>query len=188
MAENLAYLPKVNRPNDTSTTVAKYYVFSYNGADVTEAKSNSNYDKYGVLYNFQAALTACPAGWLFPTDSIWIDLMDSVDLYDDLIDNDSEGTSLRTEKIWNSQASSAIPGTNLFGFSALPAGQLNGTTFTSMGGDAYWFTATEQPHDGYHDTYNYGRNTNFFSDRVFSVDLKEAKGYSVRCVKGVANP
>jgi hypothetical protein len=50
MAENLAYLPYTTPTGTYSYTDPCYYV--------------NNYALYGVLYNWPAALTACPAGWL----------------------------------------------------------------------------------------------------------------------------
>ena len=69
MAENLKYLPSVSPSNVGSETDPFYYVYNYNGTDVATAKSQTNYTTYGVLYNWSAALTACPSGWHLPTDA-----------------------------------------------------------------------------------------------------------------------
>jgi hypothetical protein len=71
MAENLAYLPIVNLGSSKSHTEPKYYVYSYTGTDVNEAKKTSNYSTYGVLYNWPAAIAACPPGWHLASDSEW---------------------------------------------------------------------------------------------------------------------
>jgi uncharacterized protein (TIGR02145 family) len=70
MAENLAYLPSVNRVDDGSedATGSYYYVYGYDGTNVAEAKATTNYTTYGVLYNWTAAMdgsvssTANPSG------------------------------------------------------------------------------------------------------------------------------
>jgi uncharacterized protein (TIGR02145 family) len=46
---------------------------------VSEAKSASNYATYGVLYNWEAAKTACPSGWHLPSDEEWQSLVDHLD-------------------------------------------------------------------------------------------------------------
>ena len=69
MKKNLAYLPSVVGPGTGSETTPYYYVYNYNGTDVATAKSQTNYTTYGVLYNWSAALTACPSGWHLPTDA-----------------------------------------------------------------------------------------------------------------------
>jgi uncharacterized protein (TIGR02145 family) len=71
MAENLAYLPVVNLPTEESVTNPYYYVYDYIGEDVDAAKATDNYKTYGVLYNWTAAMAACPAGWHIPSDAEW---------------------------------------------------------------------------------------------------------------------
>jgi hypothetical protein len=80
MAENLAWLPAVSPFFYGSQTSDYYYVYDYLGASVTEAKSTSNFQKYGVIYNWTAAMNgaagsilnpsevqgACPSGWHLP--------------------------------------------------------------------------------------------------------------------------
>ena len=65
LAENLRYLPQMGNG---------YYVYDYNGNDVTEANQTPNYKKYGVLYNIVAAKEACPNGWHIPSDDEWKEL------------------------------------------------------------------------------------------------------------------
>ena len=50
-----------------------YYVNGYEGTDVTAAISTSNYETYGVLYNWPAVMTEgiCPSGWHIPSDGEW---------------------------------------------------------------------------------------------------------------------
>jgi len=85
MAENLAYLPSVSPPGPGSFTVPYYYVYSYSGNDVNAAKATSYYNKYGVLYNWPAAMNGaassnanpsgvqgcCPQGWHLPSLDEW---------------------------------------------------------------------------------------------------------------------
>jgi len=62
MAENLRVLPSVSDPDDGSPDDPYYYVYDYYGTDVAAAEATENYKTYGVLYNWEAALTACPDG------------------------------------------------------------------------------------------------------------------------------
>src|SRR5690554_382234 len=92
MAENLAYLPSVNMVADGSEDAAGsyYYVYGYDGTNVADAKATANYNTYGVLYNWPAAMNGtassttnpsgiqgvCPAGWHLPSDAEWTELTD----------------------------------------------------------------------------------------------------------------
>jgi uncharacterized protein (TIGR02145 family) len=69
MTKNLAYLPSVNAPDDGSTTEPKYYVYGNTGTDVEVAKATTNYQTYGVLYNWPAAMASAPTGFHVPTDA-----------------------------------------------------------------------------------------------------------------------
>jgi len=51
MKENLKYLPAVVGPGTGSNTVPYYYVYGYNGTDVSAAKTTANFQNYGALYN-----------------------------------------------------------------------------------------------------------------------------------------
>jgi uncharacterized protein (TIGR02145 family) len=93
MAENLAYLPIVVGPEACSLEPGHeadkyYYVNGYNGTDVAAAKATTNYQTYGVLYNWPAAMNGatssdanpsgvqgiCPDGWHLPSDAEWMQL------------------------------------------------------------------------------------------------------------------
>ncbi len=112
MAENLAYLPEIPSPAETgSPNKPFYYVYGYNKENsIEEAKASDNYKRYGVLYNWPAAVDAniidltedqikerfegkqgvCPNGWHLPTDEEWAALEAKIDSeydYDYFIDN-----------------------------------------------------------------------------------------------------
>jgi uncharacterized protein (TIGR02145 family) len=76
LAENLKYLPSVCPATTTPDGSAFYYVYDYQGYSVEEAKATANYQNYGVLYNWDAALKACPPGWHLPSDAEWSELTD----------------------------------------------------------------------------------------------------------------
>ncbi len=94
MAENLAYLPQVNRPMETVDNEGKplFFVLDYDGTDVAKAKETREYKKLGVLYNWYAAMNEenatggdaeanpsgiqgiCPKGWHVPSIAEWKEL------------------------------------------------------------------------------------------------------------------
>lgn len=78
MAENLAYLPNVYAPGNVSSTSRMFYVYGADSLNVTEAKATENYKTYGVLYNWPAAMYACPSGWYLPQKADWSQLLTSV--------------------------------------------------------------------------------------------------------------
>ena len=91
MAENLAYLPVVNKPETAITCAGEpfYYVWNYDGEDKAAAKNTDEYKMYGVLYNWYAAMNQqnatggdaeaipsgikgiCPDGWHLPSKAEW---------------------------------------------------------------------------------------------------------------------
>jgi len=92
MAENLRYLPQVFATDQygLSASEPRYYVSGYyRGSSVEEAKEKESYNKYGVIYNWPAAMGgaeqsnsnpsgvqgACPQGWHLPSLSEWEQLL-----------------------------------------------------------------------------------------------------------------
>ena len=188
MAENLAYLPSVNMVADGSEDAAGsyYYVYGYNGTNVTDAKATANYTTYGVLYNWTAAMDGeassttnpsgiqgvCPAGWHLPSDAEWTELTDYLG-----------GTSVAGGKLketgtthWASPNAGA---TNETGFTALPGGYRNfDGNFLDVGYYGLWWSSTERDTN-----YAYYRFLNY--NYVSLIDFSNAKeiGFSVRCVR-----
>ncbi len=172
MAENLKYLPRVAGPDNTSATTPYYYVFNYDGTNVTEAKVTANYSTYGVLYNWKAALTACPAGWHLPSDMEWLQLINY------LGGLDIAGLKLKETGTthWNSSNTGA---TNITGFTALPGGSLDANDgFVDIGWCGYWWSATE-----YNANSAWHRSMDSFSSGVYNYNFNKMWGFSVRCIK-----
>lgn len=111
MAEKLAYLPSVQRELDNSDIDPHYYVNDYDGTDVDSARLKDNYKIYGALYNYVAALDACPSGWHLPSSAEWSELITYVD-------SSSAAVKLKSTNLWPS----LFVGSNDYGFSALPSG------------------------------------------------------------------
>ncbi len=158
MAENLRYLPSVSGPGAGSTTTSYYYVYGYDGDDVNAAKDTENYQNYGALYNWDAAMGgastsnsnpsevqgACPPGWHVPSHAEWAQLIKHIE-NDGYFNSNWEMGSGNMLKSGN-QVGSALGGTcntaehprweshdihygfDEYGFTALPGGKLQSFT------------------------------------------------------------
>lgn len=115
----------------------------------------------------------CPVGWHLPDDDEWQTLSDYVDA-----NNGDEGiaTSLRSASEWEA---SSLTGTDLFGFSALPAGGRGGGGYSFFDANhyAFFWSATETASSSATHWYLYYSNGNLSHDG-FSKDI----GISVRCI------
>ncbi|HOF92244.1 MAG TPA: fibrobacter succinogenes major paralogous domain-containing protein [Tenuifilaceae bacterium] len=188
MAENLKYLPAVVGPATGSETEPYYYVYGYDGTDVAEAKATDNYQTYGVLYNWTAAMAGagstnnnpsgvqgvCPTGWHLPSYAEWQQLASF------LGGGSVAGGKLKEEGFahWLEPNTGA---TNETGFTALPGGfrEKNDNTFKEIQQYGIWWSTYY--FSGvtliYHTSlkYNIGTLTLMWSDRD--------NGESVRCVR-----
>jgi len=153
MAENLAYLPAVHPPFFGSNTEPYYYVYGYFGSNVDSAKQQPEYTTYGVLYNWPAAMTACPPGWHLPTDAEWTELenylIENGFNFDGTTTGNEIAKSLAATTHWDTDSVIGTIGNNpslnnKCGFSALPGGyRFNIGTFISSGSSGLWCSATE---------------------------------------------
>jgi uncharacterized protein (TIGR02145 family) len=88
---------------------------------------------YGILYDWNAAKTACPLGWHLPSDAEWYALFASVNHY-----NVAEKLKANST-LWLYHR-----GTDDFGFTALPGGyyRYGGSSFMHIGEVAGFWSAT----------------------------------------------
>jgi len=121
--------------------------------------------RYGRLYNWYAALSACPEGWHLPSDAEWQALVDWAG-------GNIAGKMLKSKSGWEENAS----GENAFGFSALPGGYYS----FHHGRDGYWWSRTER-----NDKEAFGRRMSY-DVGVWNVKEFKSDFYSVRCVQGNA--
>lgn len=192
MAENLKYLPSVVGPGTGSNTTPYYYVCSYDGTNVADAKATSNYSTYGVIYNWPAAATACPTGWSLPSDTQWSEfenyLADNGYNYDGTTGGGREkiAKAMASTSGWlNSSKTGAVGNTdypeyrNKSGFTAVPNGDrdINGT-FGNIGGNGTWWSATV-----YDASTAWARGLNYDIVYVYRSGGPKGLGFAVRCVK-----
>jgi uncharacterized protein (TIGR02145 family) len=199
MAENLAYLPSVNSKTLMSYTVPYYYVYGYDGTNVDEAKATSNYQNYGVLYNWTAAMAGlassnnnpsgvqgvCPSGWHMPSSDEWKELEMFLGMSQSEADKGNwrgtdEGGKLKETGFshWLSPNTGANDST---GFTALPGGGIGSDSdFHSIGEWAHFWTST---HDINNTDNSIARHVSYNEQRVYNNGHWKSLGYSVRCVK-----
>lgn len=173
MAENLAYLPAVYPSSDGSYAVEpRYYIYDYQGTDVAAAKNNANYSTYGVLYNWPAAIAACPPGWHLPSDIEWTDLIT-------VLGGESVAGGKLKESGYTHWSSPNNGATNEIGFAALPAGYRHGSgAFSLIGGYGFWWSSTED-----YSCCAWTRTMGCNSSNVNRSSYNKEVGFSVRCVK-----
>jgi len=152
---------------------------------LSKAEIQTNCQKYGRLYNWKTAKTACPKGWRLPRDKDWNVLMKFVNpnCSDNInCDNDETkcscddaGAKLKATSGWNSNGN----GTDEFGFSALPGGfsHSDGSS-ANVGNCSSWWSATEDKADK---AYNLDMGHEY--DTVYMFYNNKDLFFSVRCVQ-----
>jgi len=178
MAENLKYLPSVVGPDSgwnimgQIRTVPFYFVYGYDGTIPEEARATENYRKYGVLYNWYAADSACPCGWHLPSDAEWNELRDFVF---SKINHYSIGRALKSSGGWKYHGN----GTDRFGFSALPGGHRSYfCEFSHLGEVTFFWSSTVYDYSS-----AYSRMMVYDYQGLYQDQGYMGLGYSVRCIK-----
>jgi uncharacterized protein (TIGR02145 family) len=199
MAENLAYLPSVNSSAVMSFTEPYYYVYGYDGSNVDDAKASINYQNYGVLYNWTAAMAGsassndnpsgvqgvCPSGWHMPSSDEWKELEMFLGMSQSEAENGEwrgtdEGGKLKETGFshWLSPNTGANDST---GFTALPGGGIGSDSdFHSIGEWAHFWTST---HDSNNTDNSIARHVSYDEQRVYNNGHWKSLAYSVRCVR-----
>lgn len=134
--------------------------------------NNSKCNTYGRLYNWEAAIQACPSGWHLPSDDDWEQLIDF------LGGEVSAGGRMKETGIshWKSPNRKA---TNSSGFSALPGGtsHLSGA-FSNLKRYAIFWSSSER---GVKLVWNRSLFSNL--NHVMRNSYGETPGRSVRCIR-----
>jgi uncharacterized protein (TIGR02145 family) len=135
----------------------------------------SNCQRYGRLYNWNAARSACPNGWHLPSDAEWTMLTDFVG------GSKVAGTKLKAKSGWNEYgwfSKKSGNGTDDYDFSALPGGGSSSGYFGSVGYRSYWWSSTE---DYAADAWN--RCIYYDRASVYRGGNDKSDFFSVRCVQ-----
>jgi len=174
MAENLNYAVDSSWCyNNNANNCAKYgRLYQWASAmDIDTAYNNVTWG--GSDVNHQGI---CPEDWHLPSNGDWQTLDDYVDANNG---DEDVGTSLKSTSGWKVN-SSLTTGTDLFGFSALPAGSRSyDGYFNYVITNAFFWSATETGSDYANYWYLYYSNGGFYN---FGSN-NENYGFSVRCLK-----
>lgn len=177
MVENLAYLPNINPSSNSSLTEPKYYVYGYQGNSVNEAKASENYQKYGVLYNWEAAKIICPDGWRLPSLSHFLELKNFL--------GENAGHKMKSTSGWYYEGNqNEGNGNNSSGYNALPAGvkyQIDNDFRWRDTNAAFWSSSGISNPNNPNSASSYELSSS--SQDLFMVIRKRDMGSSVRCIK-----
>jgi uncharacterized protein (TIGR02145 family) len=170
-SENCRYLPEVSPSSTGNETDPYYYVYDYEGTDVTAAQATENFTTYGVLYNWPAVMTEgiCPSGWHIPSDGEFTELTD-------FLGGIVAGGKMKEAGYdhWNSPNTGA---TNSSGFTGLPGGYRDSGGFSANGDSGYWWSASESG------SYSWRRVLHYFNVDVYRYANNRNYGFSARCVR-----
>jgi len=143
---------------------------------LTGIQIEANCNKYGRLYDWTTAKTACPVGWHLPTQHEWEGVIRTVKRTHDYgystLNGNVVGKALKSTSGWNENGN----GTDAFGFSALPGGYRRPSgIFYNAGREGRWWPS---------DKSNVGVEYMNYSNDAFSllIELDTSQGVSVRCV------
>jgi len=138
------------------------------GSECYDSKPE-NCGKYGRLYDWNMARSACPGGWHLPFDTEWQTLVDFAG------GEKVAGGKLKANNGWDEDGN----GTDEYGFSALPGG--NGPPkggFDLVGIGGYFWSATEN-----NSKTAYGRSMKRNGTNVTSNNFIKSVLISVRCIQ-----
>jgi len=149
----------------------------------------ANCKKYGRLYNWNTAKTACPSGWHLPDTTEW-------EVLTAVVDKETAGNYLKATSGWNdckqltgydvkkqrkTYEVKSCNGEDKYGFSALPGGYYGGLldiNFYRVGEEGYWWDANEVNNHDAHGRYMLYKSNNVRRYEFFKYAL-----LSVRCLK-----
>lgn len=184
MSENLAYLPSTTPDNFKSETEPAYYVPWYYGS------RDNYYEKFGVLYNYSAAINACPAGWHVPTVDEWNALrkylISAGYNYDGSESGDKTAKSLASETGWKPSTDFGTPGldgylNNSSGFNGLPGGEFSTFSKRNVSTDyiGYWWATPSLGQKNYYNDFEILCHSKILHGYYGN----EVDGRSIRCIK-----
>jgi uncharacterized protein (TIGR02145 family) len=188
MSENLAYLPvrdsmpHIDSIREYSRTSEYYYLLEYT-TDTTEKATQEEYQKeFGVLYNWQAALSSCPEGWKLPSDFDWKQL----ESYLGMKGSEADKTGWRISGNVDIKLKSTYGwyyednGTNESGLNVRPASYINAPSEPdSTGHSAFFWTSTIDLDS----KWIWTRGIRALETGIARYTAEPSRGLSVRCVK-----
>jgi len=159
---------------------------NYNDASGSVCYDNktANCNRYGRLYNQEAAIDACPANWHLPSAAEWEVMLKFVDKTCGQVGEydgsqyeycNNAGYILKADDGWDDYEGIDGNGVDRYGFSALPGGAADDEdTFDFLGSYGFWWGSD----------YNYEVYTSHRGNvLIYDYDGYNSLLYSVRCVK-----
>ena len=182
--------------NDSATYAPMNYGLLYNWNAAVDT-FNTAYGETSVNTNFNDAVSVtfsghrrgiCPAGWHLPSDGEWTALTNYVRSQSEYTcsgDSSYIAKALASETGWNTHTNYCTVGNDLItnnatGFSAIPAGYCDGSSFTNAGNYASFWSSTQI---GGYPNYASNRNLYFLHANVTRGYFNKNDGYSVRCLR-----
>ena len=140
--------------------------------------SLENCAKYGRLYVWAEALNVCPEGWHLPDTTEWYTLLYGTIGDIAVVGIEEVGRNIRSKNGWLNQGTGGIDATDALGFSVLPGGSGDSSSYVGKGYNANFWTALS-----YSNRESYSVYISYNNAVAFSID---DKGFfeSVRCLKG----
>jgi len=141
-----------------------------------------NCQKYGRLYNWSAAIKACPSGWHLPSNKEWEILYryaDGTSNNNSPYKSETAAKYLKAKSGWNYYEGISGNGTDNYEFTALPGGIGNSNgSFSSIGNYGNWWSSSESDNSrAYNRFKSYKHNNAGWETEV------KSKLFSVRCVQ-----
>ncbi len=132
--------------------------------------NSSNGDIFGRLYTAEAAISACPNGWIVPTSQELENLLTYAG------GKETYGKKLKSTNRWQSDNS-----TDDYEFDFLLAGVRNsdGVFYDLNTMSTIWSSTSPDPNDDYYCCYTFTDG----NDNILSRSGRKEQGYSVRCIK-----
>jgi len=183
-----------------------YLGLCYGDEPQKKIKKPENCEKYGRLYDWAEAQTACPKGWNLPSVEDFDMLLGFVggwsvyqkklkaksgwDAYDFSKKSPKEPKCKWTEEEIDSRGRVTIVGkydecaTDEYGFSALPSGVMNGSNTFDIGRGGYWWHSNVELDGKRHFSLFYAGD-GFYSTIWDKISDRNQSLFSVRCIQDV---
>jgi len=178
--------------NDSTTYAPMNYGLLYNWNAAVDT-FNTAYGETNISSNNAVSVTfsghrrgICPAGWHLPSDAEWTQLTDYVSSQSEYTCSGNSSyiaKALASTEGWNTSTNSCAVGNNqgsnnATGFSAVPAGYCNGSSFGGVGLSAHFWSSTQVNSGDAWYRYLYYLNAN--AGRYYN---GKYNGFSVRCLR-----
>ncbi|MBQ3732975.1 MAG: T9SS type A sorting domain-containing protein [Bacteroidales bacterium] len=180
--------------NDSATCAPMNYGLFYNWNAAADT-FNAAYGEISVNTDYSNAVSVsftghrrgiCPAGWHLPSDAEWTQLTNYVSSQSEYQcggNSSNIAKALASTEGWNSYTVNCVMGNdpstnNATGFSAVPAGYCNGSSFSSAGNNASFWSSTQE-----NSTNACYRNLYYSNANVGGGSYGKYYGYSVRCLR-----